>query len=328
MPVTKSVVVAGGAGYIGSHVCKALAREGFAPVVIDSFVSGHRHNVKWGPAHDCDIRDRAGLTRILKDARPAAIMHFAASIEVGIGEKNPTAFYDNNVGGTLSLLSAAQEARIGAFVFSSSCAVYGNAPQPLKESLPRAPYSVYGRTKTMSEEMLEDAARVHGLRLAILRYFNACGADKEGELGEEHDPETHLIPNVLKAAAENTPVSIFGTDYPTPDGTCLRDYVHVSDLADAHVAAMRKLLAGMSEPSAFNLGTGRPYSVREIIEAAKRVTKRNIRIIESPRRAGDVAVLTADVTKAKSLLGFAPRHSDLDTVIGTAWAFHRRAWKV
>lgn len=324
--MSERVLVAGGAGYIGSHAAKALAASGREPVVVDNLSGGFEKNVRWGPLHKCDIRDTERLSAIMKEVRPAAVMHFAASIEVGVGERAPLSFYDNNVAGAVSMLKAMRAAGVENLVFSSTCAVYGDAKPPLCEATPRAPASVYGRTKAMMEQVIEDCARAEGLNAAILRYFNACGADPDGEIGEEHDPETHLIPNALKAAAGiGQGLKVFGDDYPTPDGTCLRDYIHVTDLAAAHVAALDKLSTGGGVLT-LNLGTGRPYSVLEVVEAIARVTGRRPPVEMAPRRAGDVPVLTADVSQARDMLGLAPQYSDIDTVIETAWAFHRRVW--
>lgn len=325
--MTETIVIVGGAGYVGSHAAKAAAKAGYQPVVVDNLSAGHRHNVRWGPLEVADIRETAAMTDILKRHAPVAVMHFAASIEVGIGQREPLAFYDNNVAGAVSLLKAMRAAEVNRLVFSSTCAVYGAAQPPLTEKTPRNPASVYGSTKAMMEQVIEECARAEGLNAAILRYFNACGADPDGELGEEHDPETHLIPNALKAATGTGPgLSVFGTDYDTPDGTCLRDYIHVTDLGVAHVAAV-ELLKREGGLFTFNLGTGRPYSVLEVVESIAKVTGKRPPVTFGPRRAGDVPVLTADVTAAREQLGFTPAHSDIDTVISTAWAFHSAVWE-
>jgi UDP-glucose-4-epimerase GalE len=322
------VIVAGGAGFVGSHAAKALSESGRIPVVLDNLSAGHAHAVRFGPLEPCDIRDTAGLVRIFRTYQPTAVMHFAASIEVGIGERASLSFYENNVAGTISLLKAMQEAEVAKIIFSSTCAVYGNAAPPLTEVLSRQPASVYARTKAMAEDIIADCVRAHGMRAVVLRYFNACGADASGLLGEEHDPETHLIPNVLKAAAGlGGMLKVFGIDYPTPDGTCLRDYVHVTDLARAHVSAL-DLLDKENGFHVFNLGTGKPYSVLEVIDAVARVTKTRPPYETCPRREGDVPILTADITKAQEVLAYAPRHSDLDSIVQSAWAFHRQKWGV
>jgi UDP-arabinose 4-epimerase len=326
--VTEAVLVIGGAGYVGSHVAKAVAASGRLPVVVDNLSGGHRSSVQWGPLEVCDVRDTAQLSAIIAQHKPNAVMHFAASIEVGIGEREPLAFFDNNVAGTISVLKAMQANAITQLVFSSTCAIYGNASPPLLETTPKNPASVYGRTKAIVEGIIEDCVRAHGLNAVALRYFNACGADVDGTIGEMHDPETHLIPNVLKAACGlGAALNVFGTDYPTPDGTCLRDYIHVTDLAQGHVQAL-DLMAQTGGFHAFNLGTGKPLSVLDIIAAVERATGKTVPYELAPRRAGDVAVLTADISRAREALGFAPRHSDVDNIVRTAWAFHQKAWNI
>lgn len=320
------VLVLGGAGYVGSHAAKAIAASGRTPLVIDSLAAGHAHAVQWGPFIECDLRDTPRLSEIMATSNATSVMHFAASIEVGIGEREPLAFYDNNVCGTVSVLKAMAYAKIDRIVFSSTCAVYGSAQPPLHEDLPRNPASVYGRTKSMVESILEDCSKATGLKVAILRYFNASGADPSGLIGEQHDPETHLIPNALKAAAGlGGALKVFGTDYPTPDGTCQRDYVHVNDLADAHVAAL-SFLEKNEGLHRYNLGTGQPYSVLEVIGAIERLTGKAPPYELGPRRPGDVPVLTADLGRARDDLGFDPKMSDIDTIVATAWNFHKRTW--
>ncbi|TRO95890.1 UDP-glucose 4-epimerase GalE [Glycocaulis profundi] len=323
----RTVLVVGGAGYIGAHVCKALAARGIVPVVFDNFSSGHRHAVRWGPLVEGDVRDAAALDAAFEAHRPGAVMHFAACIEVGEGEREPLKFWDNNVAGVVSLLAAMKRAGCERLVFSSTCATYGE-PQtlPLTEAEPQTPVNVYGRTKLAVERMLADVSAAEGLRYAALRYFNAAGASPDGEIGEEHDPETHLIPNALKAAAGlGGPMKLFGDDYDTPDGTCVRDYIHVMDLAAGHLAALDRLWTG-SESFACNLGSGRGFSVREILKTVETVTGRPVPCETHPRRPGDAATLLADLTLARGLLDFAPARSDPETVIGDAWRFHRRAW--
>jgi UDP-glucose-4-epimerase GalE len=326
--MSEHIIIAGGAGYVGSHAAKAVAQSGKTPIVVDNFSAGHAHAVQFGPFETCDLRDTQKLIGIFEAYKPGAVMHFAASIEVGIGEKESLPFYKNNVAGTISLLEAMLAASVPKLVFSSTCAVYGNTPPPLDETMARQPASVYARTKAMAEDIIADCVRAHGLNAVALRYFNACGADASGTIGEEHDPETHLIPNVLKAAAGlGGHLKVFGTDYPTPDGTCLRDYVHVSDLATAHVASLDFLDANPGF-HIFNLGTGRPYSVLEVIDAVSRITGKAPPYETADRRPGDVPALTADITKARDLLGFAPKHSGLDEIVASAWAFHRKKWGV
>ncbi len=323
------VLICGGAGYIGSHAAKALRLAGREPVVFDDLSSGHAHAVKWGPLVEGDIRNAEALRAAIRQYKPDAVMQFAARIEVGEGEKNPAHFYDNNVAGTLNLARVMLEEGVKSLVFSSTCAIYGDPERlPLTEDLPKKPVSVYGRSKAMTEQMLEDISRAHGLRFAALRYFNAAGADLDGEIGEEHDPETHLIPNALKAAVGlGGAMKLFGTDYPTPDGTCLRDYIHVTDLASAHILAADKLNQG-SENLQLNLGTGEGRTVLEVLKAVERATGRPVPVTISPRRPGDAVALYADPAKVRTALGWSPKHSDLDTIVSSAWAFHQKVWKL
>jgi UDP-arabinose 4-epimerase len=323
------VLIAGGAGYIGSHAAKMLAQSGRQPIVFDNLSSGHAHAVKWGPLVRGDIRDAEVLRAAIREHRPDAVMHFAARIEVGEGEREPRAFYDNNVAGALNMVKVMREEGVNALVFSSTCAIYGDPERlPLTEDLPKRPVSVYGRTKLMVEQMLEDMARADGLRYAALRYFNAAGADPDAEIGEEHDPETHLIPNALKAAVGlGGPMKLFGTDYPTRDGSCERDYIHVTDLAEAHVLAADRLVAG-GECMQLNLGTGEGRTVLEVLETVARATGRKVPYDVSPRRPGDAIVLYSDPTRSRNVLGWKPSRSDIDTIVGTAWAFHRKVWKL
>lgn len=325
--MTGHILVIGGAGYIGSHTCKALAQEGFTPVVYDDLSAGFAYNVKWGPLELGDIRDVDRLRGVVAKYDIEAALHFAARIEVGQGERDPGSFYDNNVYGSLCILDALRRAGVPRLIFSSTCAVYG-LPQTavLDETHPRQPESVYGRTKLMIEQAIEDYGRAYGLRYALLRYFNASGADPDGELGEEHEPETHLIPLALAAAAgRGNTLKLFGTDYDTPDGTCLRDYIHVQDLAGGHVLALKRLLD--EAPSfACNLGVGAGYSVREVIDTVGQVTGRTVPVEEAPRRPGDVPALVADTAFARSL-GFAPRRSSLPQIVADAWAFHSAKWQ-
>lgn len=297
--------------------------------MFDDFRSGYRHNVKWGPLVEGDIANRQVLREAFETFKPKAVMHFAAHIEVGEGERDPLGYFQNNVGGTLALLDAMREADVRTIVFSSTCAVHGSQTSPpLSEKAPRAPMSVYGQTKAMVEDVLEQCARASGLSGMILRYFNASGADPNGELGEEHDPETHLIPNALRAAAGlGPPLRLFGTDYRTPDGTCLRDYVHVSDLATAHVAALERALA-TPKMAAFNLGTGNPHSVKQVIDVVARITGREVPFEVHERRPGDVASLYADPSAACRELNFVFERSNLDTIVGDAWRFYRPRWRL
>ncbi|HWA44108.1 MAG TPA: UDP-glucose 4-epimerase GalE, partial [Hypericibacter adhaerens] len=310
------VLICGGAGYIGSHAAKALRLAGREPVVFDDLSSGHAHAVKWGPMVKGDIRDPEALRAAIREHRPDAVMQFAARIEVGEGETNPAHFYDNNVAGTLNLARVMLEEGVKTLVFSSTCAIYGDPDRlPLTEDLPKKPVSVYGRSKAMCEQMLEDISRAHGLRFAALRYFNAAGADLDGEIGEEHEPETHLIPNALKAAVGlGGAMKLFGTDYPTPDGTCLRDYIHVTDLASAHILAADRLNSAEGNLQ-LNLGTGEGRTVLEVLKAVERATGRAVPVITSPRRPGDAVALYADPAKVRAALGWVPRHSSIDTIV-------------
>jgi UDP-glucose-4-epimerase GalE len=319
------VLVAGGAGYIGSHCCKELAREGHEAVVFDNLSKGHRELVRWGDFHPGDIGDPAALDDCLGSRRFDAVMHFAAFIEVGESVGDPLKYYANNVAKSLCLIAAAVRHRVPAFIFSSSAAVYGNPiAVPIDEDHPTAPVSPYGWTKRMVEAMLADVERAHGMKWAALRYFNAAGADPDGETGEWHTPESHLIPRVLDAARDGgRPIRVFGRDYPTADGTCIRDYIHVSDLARAHVLALARLAAG-GAPGIFNLGQGRGCSVMEIIAHAERITGRKIPVEVSARRPGDAPVLIASNRRARRELGWEPRQSGLEEIIATAWSWHRQ----
>lgn len=317
------VLVTGGAGYIGSHCAKALVKAGHEVVVFDNFVFGHREFVRWGPLHEGDVRDARALEAVFSSYAFDAVMHFAALTYVGQSVTAPGAFYDVNVNGTRVLLDAMIRSGVGAIVFSSTCAIYG-APEavPMTEATPLDPINPYGFTKLACERMMDDFGRAYGLKSARLRYFNAAGADPDEEIGEDHDPETHLIPLVLDAAMGRRPfIEIFGTDYPTRDGTAIRDYVHVGDLATAHVAALDRLLNGGTSLS-INLGTGQGASVREVIDAARVVTAEAIPARESPRRAGDSPMLVADAGNARTLLGWSPRRSDLETILVDAWRWH------
>jgi UDP-arabinose 4-epimerase len=320
-----NVLVTGGAGYVGSHVCKALWLAGYTPVVYDNLSRGHRKAVQWGPLEVGDIRDAAALGRTLVKYRPVGALHFAAFAYVGESVSDPLSYYDNNVAGTLVLLDALRLFDVRALVFSSTCAVFGRPDAAvLAETLPTNPINPYGRTKLMIESALHDMGNAGELRWVALRYFNAAGSDPDREVGEDHDPEPHLIPRALMAAQGRIPqIDVFGTDYPTPDGTCLRDYVHVSDLAEAHVAALRYLLDGGTS-EIFNLGAERAVSVREVIAAAERVTGCSVPLKESPRRAGDPEKLVADAAKARAGLGFRPRFREIEEMVEHAWGWRRR----
>ena len=319
------ILVTGGAGYIGSHTCKALAKAGYVPITFDDFSTGFHKVTKWGPVVVGDIRNVEAVTAALVKFRPVAAIHFAGKIAVGESVVEPALHYDANVIGTLSLLTALRGAGVDRVVFSSSAAVYGTPRSNfIAETHPIAPVNPYGRTKAMVEAILDDYRAAYGLRSIALRYFNASGADPDGETGELHDPETHLIPLALAACeAEGSSLKIFGDDYPTPDGTCIRDYVHVSDLADAHVVALGLLGAGDC-PAALNVGTGHGYSVAQVVETVETVTGHQVKREMAPRRSGDPAALVADCTKLRQVSNWQPRRSDLSTIVATAWQWHQR----
>lgn len=319
------ILVVGGAGYIGSHMVKHLLRAGHSVLVADNFSSGHRSALLGCPCVELDIADRDALDTLLALHDFEAVFHFASFIQVGESVEHPGKYYQNNLAATLTLLQAMVAAGIPRFIFSSTAAVYGN-PQysPLDEQHPQQPINPYGRSKLMVEQLLEDFDKAYGLKSVCLRYFNAAGADPEGELGERHEPETHLIPLILQAAAgRREAITVFGDDYDTPDGTCIRDYIHVTDLADAHARALDFLIAEQ-QSAIFNLGNGAGFSVREVIEAARRITGRDIQVRLAPRRAGDPARLVADAGRARDLLGWQPRHSALERIIADAWGWEQR----
>jgi UDP-glucose 4-epimerase/UDP-arabinose 4-epimerase len=314
-----AVLVAGGAGYIGAQTCKALFQAGFTPVCIDNLATGYREAVKWGPFVEADIRDLEAVSRAIRDHDCKAAIHFAASSLVGESNSNPYKYYDNNVGAATAFAHGLVEGGVRALVFSSTAAVYGNPQSDLiSEDHPKSPINAYGATKLAFEQALFWFGRAHGLRHVVLRYFNAAGADPDGEVGESHEPETHLIPNICKAALGTGPaLSIYGDDYPTPDGTAIRDYIHVVDLAEAHVAAIRHLLNG-GDDLTLNVGTGKGASVAEVLAAAERVHGAKVPASYGPRRAGDPKALVADATSIRQALNWEPRCSDLDTVIRDA----------
>lgn len=314
-----AVLVTGGAGFIGSHTCKALRQSGLVPVTFDNLSTGHRDAVRFGPFVQGDCRDSAAVEAALRTHSISAVIHFAASAYVGESVANPGRYYDNNLGGMIGLLAGCHAAGVDRIVFSSSCATYGIPDAlPIVESTPQRPINPYGRTKLVCEHMLADHAAAHGLRFVALRYFNAAGADPEGELSERHDPETHLLPLALRAAAgTGGPLHVFGTDYPTPDGTCIRDYIHVCDLARAHVLALRHLAEGGGN-LAVNLGTGRGVSIREILAGIGTLTGRPVPVIWGPRRPGDPPALVADPSAAARHLGFRAERSDLASILADA----------
>jgi UDP-arabinose 4-epimerase len=321
-----SLLVVGGAGYIGAHTCKALARAGYTPVTFDNLSTGHRDFVRWGPFIRGDIRDSAAVTKAVREFGVEAVVHFAACAYVGESVTDPAKYYDNNVAGTLSLLRGLREARCDKLVFSSTCAIYGQPERiPIDEEVRPEPVNPYGRSKLMVERILTDFQSAYGFKATALRYFNACGADPEGEIGEVRDPETHLIPRAMMALQNYIDdFQVFGSDYPTPDGTAVRDYVHVADLAEAHVAALRRLLAG--DPGGrYNLGIGQGYSVKDVLDAIERETGERLPAANGPRRPGDPAILVANPARAREALGFQPELSDLTAIVRTAWAWHRKA---
>ena len=319
-----NILVVGGAGYIGSHMVKRLGQRGCAVTTLDDLSSGHRDAVLTGDFVQGDMADTELLRGLFAARKFDAVMHFASFIEVGESVREPAKYYRNNVANTLALLAAMREAGVDRFIFSSTAAIFGT-PQyvPIDERHPRAPINPYGRTKNMVEDVLSDYERAYGLRSVCLRYFNAAGADPEGKLGERHDPESHLIPLALQAASgRRAGLSVYGTDYDTPDGTCIRDYVHVSDLCEAHWLALESLRDGASS-QAYNLGNGNGFSVLEVIETAKKVTGVDFAVKHEVRRAGDPPRLVADSSAIKAKLGWSPRYADLDTIIAHAWAFER-----
>ncbi|GLQ22347.1 UDP-glucose 4-epimerase GalE [Algimonas ampicilliniresistens] len=322
----QDILVVGGAGYIGSHVCKMIAENGGRPITLDNLSSGHKHAVQWGPIETVDLRDRPALdAAFARWPDLSAVIHLASSIEVGIGERMPAEFYSNNVIGALNLLDAMRAANVAKLIFSSTCATYGETEKmPIEERDPQLPVSVYGKTKLAIEHMIQSYHKAYDLAYVTLRYFNASGADASGLIGEEHDPETHLIPLAMQAAmGQRGPLTLFGTDYDTADGTCVRDYIHVSDIARAHVLALEKMAGGLSRAEV-NIGTGNGISNLEILETIGRVTGQAVPYENGPRRRGDLSRLYADKGHAKAVLGFEPIHSDIETIIRSAWAFHAR----
>jgi len=321
----KPILVTGGAGYIGSHTCKALTAAGFLPVTYDSLVSGHRWAVKWGPLEEGELKNPARLDDVFRLYSPVAVLHFAAFAYVGESVIEPDKYYDNNVVGSLTLLQAMRRWNVNNIVFSSTCATYGIPDRiPIAETALQNPVNPYGSSKLMIERILRDFSAAYSMKSVALRYFNACGADPHGEIGENHDPEPHLVPRTLMAAAGNLPyLDIFGNRYPTADGSAVRDFIHVSDLAEAHVRALTYLLDG-NGTSTFNLGTGIGTSVFEIISMTERITGFEVPIRVAPNRLGDPPVLVADPSLACRTLGFQPRYSTLETIISTAWDWYRQ----
>ncbi len=319
------ILITGGAGYIGSHTAKAFARKGWEPVVFDNFTAGHEWAVRWGPCVRGDLADPAAIRSALREYRPQAVMHFAASAYVGESVVNPRKYFRNNIVNSLNLLEAMVDEDVDTIVFSSSCATYGAPPViPITEETPQVPSNPYGESKLFVEKALRAFGNAYGIHWSALRYFNAAGADPEGDLGEDHDPEPHIIPLAIAAALDRAKaVDIFGTDYPTPDGTAVRDYVHVCDLADAHLLALDRLLSG-GESFSVNLGNSKPCSVLEVISAVERASGARVATRMAPRRPGDPPVLVADCAKARDWLGWTPQFSELDAIVETAWRWHSR----
>jgi UDP-glucose 4-epimerase len=314
--------VTGGAGYIGAHTAHLLLQRGYEVGVVDNLSRGYRHNVGRAPFYEMDLSDTDGLSRVL--AGYDAVIHFAAYIAVGESMQKPELYFANNTGGSLSLLTAMLRAGVKRLVFSSTAAVYGMPKEhPILESFPIAPVNPYGESKAMVEKMLEWFDAIHGLRSVSLRYFNASGADPAGELGEEHEPETHLIPLLLRAAATGRPVTVFGDDYDTPDGTCIRDYIHVNDLAEAHILAVEALAGGLPSDR-FNVGTGQGHSVLEMIRTVEEVTGAKVPYIVGPRREGDPPALVANADKLRGVLSWRPRFTSPRQIVETAWNFERQ----
>lgn len=317
------ILVVGGAGYIGSHMCKYLHGKGLQPVVLDNLSLGHKESVKWGPLYKGELDDPKLLAEIFKNHDIKAMMHFAAFCYVGESVTEPLKYYQNNIAAPLGLLSSMLEHGVDKMIFSSSCATYGEPDRlPITEGQAKQPINPYGRTKLMMEQILDDLDAANGLKSVCLRYFNAAGADPEGELGEDHDPETHLIPLVLFAAlGVLKELTVFGKDYPTDDGTCVRDYIHINDLAQAHYLALLHLLDG-GESKKYNLGNGNGYSILDVIQTASRVSGREIKYSFAERRAGDPAILVGSAEKAIKELGWKPEFDSLETILQTAWDWH------
>ncbi|PWT99262.1 MAG: UDP-glucose 4-epimerase GalE [Terriglobia bacterium] len=317
------ILVTGGAGYIGSHTAKLLAKAGHEPVVLDNLRYGHRWAVRWGPLVEMDLSDRAGLDATFQEYRIEAVIHFAAFAYVGESMHDPAGYFRNNVVNTMNLLDAMRKAGVGRIVFSSTCATYGDPLHvPMREDHPQNPVNPYGESKLMVERLLQWYGRAYGLQWMALRYFNAAGADPDGEIGEVHDPETHLIPRAIAAARGDLPaLELYGTDYPTHDGSAIRDYIHVTDLGAAHLKALARLAEGGAS-AAYNLGTGKGHSVREVIAAVERACGSKVPVRESPRRAGDPPMLVADAARAQRDLAWVPGFSSLETVVETAWRWY------
>ena len=319
------ILVVGGAGYIGSHMVKLLLAQGREVCTLDNLSTGFRDAVLGGEFHQIDLADASAVDSLLASHRFDAVMHFASSIVVGESVKDPAKYYRNNVVNTLNLLEAMVRHKIGRFIFSSTAAIFGEPQRvPIDEDHPKQPVNPYGASKWMIERVLADFGHAYGLKSVCLRYFNACGADPEGRIGERHDPETHLIPLLLQVASGRRPnISVFGRDYPTPDGTCIRDYIHIEDLCTAHLLAVDHLVAG-GDSRAFNLGNGTGFSVQQVLETVRRVTGHSIPVNDGPRREGDPARLVADSARVRQAFGWTPRYADLDLIVRHAWAWEQK----
>lgn len=318
------ILVTGGAGYIGSHTVYQLQQQGFSVVVVDDLSKGHAASVPAGALHVCSLFERERLAALMRTEKVDAVIHFAAFIAVGESTREPEKYFHNNTGGSISLFSAMADAGVNKLVFSSTAAVYGNPSQiPIPESSTIQAVNPYGESKVMVEKILDWLDISRGLRSIRLRYFNACGANNAAGLGERHDPETHLIPLILKAVISGKPVTLFGDDYATPDGTCVRDYVHVDDLASAHIAAVNHLLGG-GATGAYNAGTGRGYSVKEVVAAVEKVTGQKVPFLMGPRREGDPDQLVADSSRLRQTLGWKPRFDTIESIIESAWVFEKQ----
>ncbi len=319
------VLVTGGAGYIGSHTVKLLGERGYEVLTYDNLSTGHRWAVLHGKLVKADLSDKDTLRKVFEEFKPDAVIHFAASIIVPESKRMPLKYYKNNVANTLNLLEVMEEYNVDKFIFSSSAAVYGIPEEiPVSEDAPLNPINPYGETKAAVERILRDLSNSRDFRYVSLRYFNAAGADLEGRIGEAHNPETHLIPSALKSILNSDfTFKLYGSDYPTPDGTCIRDFIHVIDLAEAHILALEYLFEG-GESDIFNCGYGHGYSVMEVIEAIKKVTERDFKVVEAPRREGDPPVLVAKVDKIKRILGWKPKYDDLELIIKTAWNWEKK----
>ncbi len=320
-----NVLVTGGAGYIGSHTCKELWKAGYQPVVYDNLVNGHSWAVQWGPIIKGDLADRKRLDSVIDTYSPIGVMHFAAYAYVGESMEDPGKYYRNNVAGSLTLLESIRDHNINNLIFSSTCSTYGiPARVPITEQTPQVPINPYGMSKLMIEQILADFNKIHGLEYISLRYFNAAGADLEGDIGEKHDPETHLIPLGIKAIMDDhSDLTVYGTDYPTPDGSAIRDYIHVTDLANAHILALEYLI-NQGKSLSLNLGTGQGYSVLEVIEAIEDCGRGKMLVKKKGRRLGDPPILIADASKAMRVLKWIPKQSGLENIVKSAWNWHQK----